>query len=159
MKIGAMYVDKYPVTNAQYATYLAASHYLPSDSANWLKENFHKNRNRGPKPGWERKPVTYVSLEDARHYCSFNSKRLPHAYEWQYFAQGTDGRRYPWGNEDNLTYTPSVNNNWTNPQGHVQSKIILLTQNVLEDTKGVLRPPPWRSVSSRKASYATSHLY
>ena len=119
MKIGAMYVDKHPVTNAQYATYMAASHYLPSDTANWLKENFHQNRARGPKSGWESKPVTYVSLEDARHYCSFNNKRLPHAYEWQYFAQGTDGRRYPWGNEDNLTYTPPVNNNWTNTQGPV----------------------------------------
>ena len=40
MSIGAMYVDKHPVTNKQYAEYLAASGYTPHDKANWLKQNF-----------------------------------------------------------------------------------------------------------------------
>ena len=46
----------------------------------------------------------------------------------------------------------------------VQKKINLLTQNVLEDTDGVLRPPldgdrSTPSVSSREASYVTFSLY
>lgn len=114
MHIGAMYVDKHPVTNAEYATYLSESKYFPSDSANFLKANFQPKNGR-PTPGWEQKPVTYVSLEDARQYCAFYNKRLPHAYEWQYFAQGTDGRLYPWGDTDNLSITPVVSNNWTDP--------------------------------------------
>jgi iron(II)-dependent oxidoreductase len=112
MYIGAMMVDTHPVTNAQYAEYLEKSQYHPKDSGNWLKQNFEGGV---PKKGWENKPVTYVSLEDARAYCSFNKKRLPKPYEWQYFAQGGDGRLYPWGNEEDWSVTPAVNNNFTNP--------------------------------------------
>jgi formylglycine-generating enzyme required for sulfatase activity len=44
--------------------------------------------------------VTWVSLEDAREYARWVGKRLPHEWEWQYAAQGRDGRIYPWGNCD-----------------------------------------------------------
>ena len=112
MYIGAMIVDTHPVTNAQYADYLKASHYHPKDSGNWLKQNFDGSE---PLKGWEKKPVTYVSLDDARAYCAFHNKRLPHVYEWQYFAQSGDGRLYPWGDEEDWSLTPPVNNNFTNP--------------------------------------------
>ena len=112
MRMGAMYVDKHPVTNRQYASYIKASGYVPTDRANWLKQNFV---GREPRAGWEERPVTYVSLEDAKHYCAFNKKRLPKVFEWQYFAQGSDGRTFPWGNSNDPVRTPAVSNNWTNP--------------------------------------------
>jgi formylglycine-generating enzyme required for sulfatase activity len=52
-------------------------------------------------------PVTYVSLGEARAYCEWAGKRLPHVWEWQYAAQGTDGRLYPWGNEDEASHYPT----------------------------------------------------
>jgi hypothetical protein len=111
MKIGAMYVDKHPVTNAQYSSYLTKSRYHPKDSANWLKQSFEKGK---VKPGWEQRPVTYVSVQDARHYCAAVGKRLPQAYEFQYFAQGTDRRIFPWGEFEDSKRTPVLHGNHTN---------------------------------------------
>jgi formylglycine-generating enzyme required for sulfatase activity len=33
-------------------------------------------------------------------------KRLPHEWEWQYAAQGADGRLYPWGKDKDDTRIP-----------------------------------------------------
>ena len=88
-------IDKYPVTNADYKRFLDATHYHPADDHNFLKDWTH-----GTYPaGWGIKPVTWVSLEDARAFAQWAGKRLPHEWEWQYAAQGTDGRLYPWGNQ------------------------------------------------------------
>ncbi len=94
MHINAFYIDKYPVTNAEFKTFLDASHYHPSNDLNFLRD--WKN---GTFPdGSTNKPVTWVSIEDARAYAKWAGKRLPHEWEWQYAAQGTDERTYPWGN-------------------------------------------------------------
>ena len=139
MYVGAMIVDKHPVTNQQYSEYLEKSKYHPSDDGNWLKHSFEDGK---IKAGWADKPVTYVSMADARAYCSFQKKRLPHACafphipqplsnpslslvdrsdgsvvadEWQYFAGNSDGRLYPWGNDWDESRMPKLSNNWTNP--------------------------------------------
>jgi gamma-glutamyl hercynylcysteine S-oxide synthase len=94
MQVKSFYIDKYPVTNAQFKKFLDSSHYHPKDDLNFLRD--WKDGNF--PAGWENKPVTWVSQEDARAYAGWAGKRLPHEWEWQYAAQGTDGRLYPWGN-------------------------------------------------------------
>jgi formylglycine-generating enzyme required for sulfatase activity len=102
MNIPAFYIDKYSVTNEQFKKFLDATHYHPKDDHNFLKD--WKN---GTYPrGWANKPVTWVSLEDARAYAAWAGKRLPHEWEWQYAAQGHDGRLYPWGNNMDSTRMP-----------------------------------------------------
>jgi gamma-glutamyl hercynylcysteine S-oxide synthase len=93
------------VTCAQFKTFSDATHYAPKDS-----QGFLRNWVNGFFPeGWANKPVVWVSLEDARAYAKWAGKRLPHEWEWQYAAQGTDGRVYPWGNEkDEHTMPPFV---------------------------------------------------
>ena len=93
--IKTFWIDKYPVTNREYKSFLDATHYHPVDDHNFLKDW----KNGSYPQGWENKPVTWVSLEDARAYAKWAGKRLPHEWEWQYAAQGTDGRLYPWGND------------------------------------------------------------
>jgi gamma-glutamyl hercynylcysteine S-oxide synthase len=95
MHMKSFWVDQYPVTNADFKNFLKATHYHPADDHNFLKD-----WKDGAYPaGWEKKPVTWVSLEDARAYAKWAGKRLPHEWEWQYAAQGTDGRVYPWGDD------------------------------------------------------------
>jgi len=92
--IPSFWIDKYPVTNAEFKQFLDATHYHPKDDYNFLKDWVD-----GVFPhGWDTKPVTWVSEEDAAAYAAWAGKRLPHEWEWQYAAQGTDGRAFPWGN-------------------------------------------------------------
>jgi gamma-glutamyl hercynylcysteine S-oxide synthase len=95
MQIKSFYMDQYPVTNAEYKKFIDASGYAPRDKLNYLRDW----KNGTYRDGWADKPVTWISLEDARAYAAWAGKRLPHEWEWQFAAQGQDGRTYPWGND------------------------------------------------------------
>ena len=100
--VKSFYVDKFPVTNAEFKKFLDATHYHPHDDLNFLRDWQDGNF----PAGWDNRPVTWVSLEDARAYAAWAGKRLPHEWEWQYAAQGTDGRLYPWGNDWDASAVP-----------------------------------------------------
>jgi|SRR5579862_1095512 len=106
LHIHAFYLDETPVTNRQFKQFLNATHYQPGDGHNFLRDW----KNGTYLEGWENKPVTWVSIEDARAYAIWAGKRLPHEWEWQYAAQSTDNRLYPWGNDWNSQRLPAVDN-------------------------------------------------
>ena len=102
MQLAPFYMDRYPVTNARFKLFLDATHYHPQDDLNFLKDW----RNGSFPQGWAEKPVTWVSQEDARAYAAWAGKRLPHEWEWQFAAQGTSGRLYPWGDDWRASAVP-----------------------------------------------------
>lgn len=86
-------MDESLVTNAQFARFLETSGYRPRQTERFLE---HWQGGQPPR-GQEDHPVVYVDLDDARAFGRWAGKRLPTEEEWQYAAQGADGRRYPWG--------------------------------------------------------------
>jgi iron(II)-dependent oxidoreductase len=102
LHIDGFFIDRYPVTNVDYKRFMDATKYHPADSHNFLRD-----WKDGSYPqGGENRPVTWVSREDAEAYARWAGKRLPHEWEWQYAAQGTDGRAYPWGESWNGANVP-----------------------------------------------------
>jgi formylglycine-generating enzyme required for sulfatase activity len=88
-------MDETLVTNAQFGEFLSASRYRPVHGENFL-EHWKGGR---PLAGCDDHPVVHVDLDDARAYARWAGKRLPTEEEWQYAAQGADGRKYPWGEQ------------------------------------------------------------
>lgn len=87
--IDAFYLDKYDVTNEDYAKFLAAK---------GGKKPWHWTGGRIAK-GEERFPVVNVSWADAHDYCEWDGKRLPTEAEWEKAARGgLDKNQFVWGN-------------------------------------------------------------
>jgi formylglycine-generating enzyme required for sulfatase activity len=81
------YIDKYEVTNAQYAECVQAGFCKESPSSSF------------DNPEYSNHPVTYMDSRDAEAYCSWAGKRLPTEAEWEKAARGTSSRAFPWGDQ------------------------------------------------------------
>lgn len=106
--LNGYYIDKYEVTNAQFKEFVDATGYVTDAEKSAASEDVRTWRN---PHGAESKaesvpdhPVVCVSWNDANAYAEWAGKRLPTEAEWEKASRGTDGRIYPWGNQ-NLTGT------------------------------------------------------
>lgn len=92
--VETFYIDKYEVTNGQYAKFLSETGHR--------KPKFWDN----PTLNAPDQPVVGVNWEDAETYAEWVGKRLPTDIEWEKAARSTDNRLYPWG----ANYNASLGN-------------------------------------------------
>ncbi len=83
-------IDRFEVTVAQYRRCVADG---ACDSGALLQGDQRHHRN-------PRNPVGNVTWRDASDYCAWAGKRLPSEAEWEKAARASDGRRWPWGNQE-----------------------------------------------------------
>jgi formylglycine-generating enzyme required for sulfatase activity len=110
--IGPFRLMRHEVTVAMFARFAAASGHRTDperDGASWVWERRWRvvkgadwRHPEGPNTdvaNKDRHPVVQVSANDAAAFCAWYGLRLPTDPEWEFAARGTDGRRYPWGDD------------------------------------------------------------
>jgi sulfatase modifying factor 1 len=94
--LDAFYIEKYEVSNADYAVFVKATGRRPPENDD---PKYSLWRGTSLLDGVAELPVINVSWDDAAAYCKWIGGRLPTEAEWEKAARGTDGRVYPWGND------------------------------------------------------------
>jgi formylglycine-generating enzyme required for sulfatase activity len=108
-KVAAFSIDKYEVTNAQFAEFIASNGYGTRDywteeGWNWRTQNnitaplWWETGKNNSGPQYPDYPVVGVSWYEADAYCRWAGKRLPTEMEWEWAARMPDSRLWPWGN-------------------------------------------------------------
>ncbi|MCP4536448.1 MAG: SUMF1/EgtB/PvdO family nonheme iron enzyme [Chloroflexi bacterium] len=108
LELPEFWIDKTPVTNAEYARFIEATGRKRSGflAIGTSLENVANH------------PVTRVAWHDAVVYAEWAGKRLPTEKEWEKAARGTDGREYPWGDwEEGRCNSEETNIGTTTPAG------------------------------------------
>ena len=120
---GAFWITETLITNQQYEAFVRATgHRAPDVDRStwksyglvhpWSRTRRHAWVNGAPPSGRGAHPVVLVSRRDAAQFAQWLSSvtpyrwRLPTEREWEKAARGSDGRRFPWGNE----YDPNLLN-------------------------------------------------
>jgi len=145
--VPSFYLDRYEVTNAEYAEFIKATGTpapeiaAKSEPGYWVPWN-----GNNPPSGRDRWPVVNVSPKDVEAFAAWLSKRdgvvyrLPTEEEWEFAARnGSANSLFPWGNSwaeghANINEQKSPVSVGSFPQGATQSGVQDMIGNVWEWT-------------------------
>jgi len=157
------YLDRLPVTNAQFAAFLNSAGTVNAKGERLydIDDPDARIHARGGKwvaeKGFEDHPVVEVSWAGARDYCAWLKKRLPTEAEWEKAARGADGRKYPWGNEPPNRSRAQFGAGWNRtapvgsfPQGASPYGVLDMAGNAWEWVSSAYLPYPYNPNDSRE---------
>jgi formylglycine-generating enzyme required for sulfatase activity len=94
------WIDKTEITNAQYLRCMTAGMCHPqiyeTSALTYTPYSVH--------PDYQDHPALIYIYDDAADYCRWAGRRLPTEAEWEKASRGSDGRMYPWGNEQDCSH-------------------------------------------------------
>lgn len=123
-RVTAFQMMRYEVSNEQFRQFVNKTGYITDVERNGKGYVWTRRWKNDPAVNFRRPhhsdssiesignhPVVQVSARDATSYCMHHGWRLPTEIEWEFAARGTDGRRFPWGNQSPLqTNSPALAN-------------------------------------------------
>ena len=164
VQLAAYYIDRTPVTHSQFAEFLNHSGHVNAKGERLFDiddpdARIHKKGDRWvADSGFENNPVVEVSWNGARDYCGWAGKRLPTEAEWEKAARGTDGRKFPWGEDLPDRSKAQFNAGWNetapvgkHPQGASPYGVLDLAGNAWEWVSSAYTPYPYDSKDGREA--------
>jgi formylglycine-generating enzyme required for sulfatase activity len=158
------WLDRQPVTNAEFAAFLQRIGDTKNDRGQHLFDwddgdaRIHKVAGQWrPDAGFDDHPVVEASWYGARDHCVSRGMRLPSEAEWEFAARGSQGRSYPWGESppDPSRARYGVGYGQTvavgaSPAGATPDGLLDMTGNVHQWTASIAAPYPYRANDGRE---------